>query len=65
MTLQEAQSAFRQTPNHATALAYMDAAIVEYEALDTYAEVGSDAAHQVFSGRMREIRDWLTIEVKA
>jgi hypothetical protein len=61
MTLSDAQQAFRQSPNQSTALAYMDAAIARYMALDTVAEIGSDAAHRTFSGRMREIRDWLTI----
>ena len=60
--LAAAQAAFRQSPGRATALAYMDAAISAFEALDTYAEVGSDAAHRTFSGRMKEIRDWLMNE---
>jgi hypothetical protein len=62
MTLHEAQATFRQSPSRATALAYMDAAIKAFEALDTYAEVGSDASHRTFSGRMKEIRDWLMNE---
>ena len=54
-----AQQAFRQTPNQQTALAYMDAAIAEWD----------NSAHDnrlsniAFAERMRDIREWLAIPV--
>ena len=66
MTLQDAQQAFRQSPNQSTALAYMDAAIAEWEKdwiVGWACGTGdSDAALQAAAA---EVRKWLTIEVSS
>jgi hypothetical protein len=68
MTLQEAQSharvslaaaqaAFRASPSRATALAYMDAAIGEWERAAT-----NDYAARVLLDACEAVRDWLMNE---
>ena len=63
MTLQEAQATFRQSPGRVTALAYMDAAIEEWND----GPLQTTTAVALINGcmlrdRMQEIRDWLMNE---
>jgi hypothetical protein len=63
MTFSDAQAAFRQFPNQSTALAYMDAAIAEWEEVR-----GDELLHWIqgderFVGRVKEIRNWLAIPI--
>jgi hypothetical protein len=53
MTLSDAQAAFRQSPNQSVALAYLDAAIAEWE--------GRRGWNVEFVECVCEIRDWLSI----
>ena len=55
MTLSEAQAAFRASPFRHTALAYMDAAIEEWE-------TGPGFNPATFVGVLQEIRGWLMNE---
>lgn len=64
-TLAQARDAFRQTPNSSTALAYMDAAIAEWEATwveDPKLSFDPDRLGEYdrrMHDAMMEIRDWL------
>ena len=56
VTLQEAQQAFRQSPNQSTALAYLDAAILASEGSST-----AECAAELLAEACQAIRDWLAI----
>ena len=61
MTLAQAQAAFRHSPGRATALAYMDTALMTWERDDNHDEDYINADRRLVD-RMKEIRDWLMNE---